>query len=127
MSLATTVDDRDQAMINARHAEFLDRPGDEPRVGDIVVFRDGTHRRIAYVWPNGVQTGWDGGTYYLGNGYMSMSGSLHGSVPPASLVNTGRRAHATAWVFHHDIRGAGRGVDFEVTVPVWRCNLDAPR
>ena len=122
-----TLDDRDHTIVTAREAAFLRRRNRRDiRVGDVVVFPNGTERRVAYVWPHGVQTT-DGGSFYLGDGYMSYSGSLFDSVPLTALSHTGGELSArSAWIFHHDQRRAHNGVECVVSVPVWRCSVDAP-
>lgn len=121
------IDDRDRAIIAERQAALLERPEDEPRAGDVVEFADGIVRRVSYVWSDGVQSS-DGGSYYLGgSGHMSMSGSLYTTVPTETLTRVdGETREADAWMFHHDMPGAGRGVHFQVQVPVWKCSVNAP-
>ena len=96
------------------------------RLGDYVEFADGTLRRIAHIWGDGgVQTA-AGGSFYLGEGYMTFSGQLFGSVPGASLVNTGRLRQGSCWFFHHDFATAGGGITVNVQCRVFRCELAAP-
>jgi hypothetical protein len=93
-------------------------------VGDVVIFNDGTQRRISYIWPSGVQTS-DGGSFYLSSaGYMSYSGGLHGITPLDSLTLTGK-ADRSAWIFHHDVHQAHNGIDVKVTVNVWTASTPA--
>lgn len=122
MSATQTLDQRDVSIVAERMAALDAKPG--PRVGDFVRFSDGTLRRISYRWTDGA--GWDGGcqtsdggSYYLGNGYVSMSGSLHPAVPTEQLTPTGERRDGSVWIFHHDIRQAHNGVDVSVPFRVY--------
>jgi hypothetical protein len=121
------IDERDREMI-ARRMEALDAiPG--PRVGDFVEFPGNITRRISYIWtsePETVQTS-TGGSYYLGDGYVSMSGSLYAGVPLGTLTDTGQVRDGAVWVFHHDWAAAHNGVDTRVPFRVFRCSADAPR
>jgi hypothetical protein len=84
-------------------------------------------RQIFYVWPDSVQTS-DGGSFYLGDGYMSFSGSLYTSVPIETLtLIEGTRREAWAWFFHHDHRTAHNSVHVCVPVRVWMSSAKAPR
>lgn len=117
------LDQTDQAILRARQTAFDQRPG--PRVGDWVEFPDNIRRRISYLWPDGAQTS-DGGTYYLGDGYISMSGSLHRTVPLTSLTPTNRVRRGDVWFFHHDYPTGGGGVDTIIPCRVFTCALPAP-
>lgn len=117
------LDERDQAILAERLTALDAIEG--PRVGDVVRFADGVVRRISHHWGDKVQTS-DHGSYYLGNGYVSMSGSLFGSVPVESLEQEREEANAWVWFFHHDWHKARNGVDVEVPVRVFLCYLNAP-
>jgi hypothetical protein len=129
------LDARDAEIVAERVALYALRKG--PRVGDWVVFADGTIRRISYRWTDG--TGWDGGTqtsdlgglcagnYHLGKAGVSFSGGLHPHVPTDTLTDSGQLHDATAWIFHHDHSGAGRGVYFPAPFRVYTCSLEANR
>src|SRR5438309_10692209 len=103
-----TFDERDEAILCERTEALNKRDG--PRIGDFVIFADGIERRISYIWgfenqdgfwsarPDSVQTS-DGGSYYLGEGYVSMSGSLYTSVPIGTLADTGERKAGQVWFF----------------------------
>jgi hypothetical protein len=124
------MDERDQEIYAARVAAFDSHDG--PRVGDYVDFPDGVSRLISYVWRD--DDGWDGGavqtsdggSFYLGAGYMSFSGSLYRCVPSASLTLTDETREMSAWFFRHDWRTAHNAVDVKVTTRVWKCNVKAP-
>lgn len=119
-----TLDDRDKAILAVRVAAF--GPTEGPRVGDYLDFADGVTRRISYVWPDGVQTS-DNGSFYLGKGYMSFSGSLYTSVPTETLTLTEGTREASAWFFHHDHRVAHNAVHVRVVERVWMSSTKAPR
>ncbi len=123
-TLETALDERDRNIL-AERLSALDNVGGQ-RVGDFVRFADGTLRRISYLWDNAAQTS-DGGSYYLGDGHVSMSGSLYPHVPFATLTLTDERRGGSVWFFHHDIWGAGRGVNATIPFRVYICALDAGR
>lgn len=107
-----TFDDRD-ATILAKRAALLDAiPG--PRVGDWIRFEDGSLYRISHLWvwgdpDDGAQIS-EGGSWYLGEGYVSFSGALYPSIPLTTLTRTDETRPGSVWFFHHNVSGAGRGV-----------------
>lgn len=120
-------DDKDAAILTERVATLDAVSG--PRVGDYVIFLDGTERRISHIWGDGqstdsVQTS-DGGSYYLGNGYVSMSGSLYSGVKPETLMDTGEKRDGSVWFFHHDYATAGGRVYTTMPFRVFRCTENA--
>lgn len=102
-----------------------------PRVGDFVHFADGAERRISYIWRDetgaafSIQTS-DGGSWYLGNGYVSFSGSLHPGIEPGALRPTGESKVGAVWFFNHDQARAHNGVDTYATFRVFTCSEPAP-
>jgi hypothetical protein len=119
------LDDRDKTILAARVAAF--DPTEGPRVGDYVEFIDDVTRRISYIWPHGVQTS-EGGSFYLGEGYMDFSGSLHPTIPTETLtLIEGVTREAWAWFFHHDYWTAHNGVHVRVSVRVWMSSAKASR
>lgn len=127
-SFGVELDDRDRQLAGLRLAALACQPA--PQVGEIVAGagEEGDRRRIAYVWeaeqaPSGawlalVQFA-DGGSFYLGDGYCSFSGALDSSESFALQVAP-ETVLASAWIFHHDHPGAGRGVDFLGIFRVWQ-------
>lgn len=121
-----TIDERNTEILTRRQA-FLAAEREAPVVGDVVEMPDGTIARATHVWTfeggqaESVQTG-KGGSFYLGEDYVSFSGSLDPAKPVGQFVATGRTAEARFWFFDHDIWGAGRGVEVVAEVPVWRLN-----
>jgi hypothetical protein len=130
MLTLSQLDARDTEILADRIHSFEQVTG--PRVGDYVRFADDVTRRISYIWRDehdqafNVQTS-DGGSYYLGKGYVSMSGSLYDGVEPSTLTDTGRRVMGSVWFFHHDHRMAHNGVDTEIPFRLYRCSEVAPR
>lgn len=118
-----TLDQRDQDILTHRIAAFNAVEG--PHVGDYVAFADGVTRRISHIWPDGVQTS-DDGSFYLGEGYMSFSGSLYVSVPTETLTLTDETCEAGAWFFHHNHHTAHNGINVIVPVRVWTSTAKAP-
>lgn len=115
------LDDRNLAILR-RNLEALDKH-EGPRVGDFVEFADNVVRRFSHDWEeNGLQTS-DGGSWHLGNGYLSFSGSLHPTVARETLIQTDETRSGSAWFFHHDFSGASRGVDVVIPLRVFRCSL----
>lgn len=122
-------DPRNVEIIERRVAKLDAREG--PRVGDYVRFADGTLRRCSYHWSDdagwdgGMQTS-DGGSFYLGEGYVSMSGSLYSCVPTDSLKPTDETRPGSVWIFNHDMHRAHNGFNFEIPFRVFTCDLPAP-
>lgn len=115
--------ERDAAIL-AERVEALDAIAG-PRVGDFVRFADGTMRRASHDWfGESMQTS-TGGSFYLGKGYVSFSGSLFHGVSPETLTDTGERKDGRVWFFHNDYATAGGGVDAVVSFRVFECSLDA--
>lgn len=97
-----------------------------PRVGDFVRFADDVLRRVSYIWPeSGVQTS-DEGSFYLGKGYVSFSGSLYRCVPSATLTRTDEQRLGRIWTFHHNFPQAHHGVHTSVPFRIYRCSERAP-
>jgi hypothetical protein len=120
-------DERDAIILARKQIAFDTSVG--PRSGDVVEFANGIVRRVSHIWPDeadpDLQTS-DGGSWYLGDGYMSFSGTLHRSVRASTLTDTGETREMPAWFFHHDFHQAHSGVEVMVRVRVYRCNVEAP-
>lgn len=123
--LAAELDELNHAIRSRRLAAWDERPG--PRVGDYVRFVDGVLRRFSHDWDDhGLQTSdAHDGRFYLGEGYMSFSGSLYPAVPLESLHDTGELRDGACWFFHHDLRRAHNGVETDVPCRVFACDLPA--
>lgn len=124
--------DEKDAHILAERVAALNARRESLRVGDWVIFADGVERRISYIWadendvPFSVQTS-KGGSFYLGDGYVSFSGSLFKPVKPETLTLTGDVRKGSVWFFHHDYSTAHNGVYAEMDFRVFKCSEDAPK
>jgi len=114
-------DDRDQQILAERLAAYNAREG--VKVGEYLRYKD-TFLRFSHDWGDSIQTS-QGGSYYLGDGYMSMSGSLNHGVDKSDLALTPERKGGSCWFFHHDYRTAGGGVNFQVEHRVWKLKDEA--
>lgn len=98
-----------------------------PLVGDFVIFPDPSapggarEERIAHDWgeDTGVQTA-PGGSFYLGDGYASFSGTLNPTVLTEALTPTGEVRTGRFWFFSGDHDRADNGVDAEAPCRVYR-------
>ena len=128
---AEWMDERDVAIITSR-MQALDLV-EGVRVGDWLRFADGGEQRVSHVWKDDdwqgpVQTT-DcrfGASWYLGHGYLSFSGGLLDGVSADTLTLTDERKPGSCWIFHHDYRCAGGGVDAVVPFRVYQCTEDTP-
>jgi len=131
-------DEKDAGILASRQAQLDKRAAENPRPvsGDWVEFADGVVRRVSHVWnweasADGpavydVQTS-DCGSWYLGDGYASFSGSLFNSVPAATMTLTEERREGRCWFFHHDYVQAHGGVHTTARFRVYRSTKEAPR
>lgn len=120
-----SLDGDDLKILADRKEAFNARPG--IRVGDYVKFSDGVIRRVSFLTPEGgVQTS-RGGSFYLGNGWVSFSGSLFQPVPSGTLKRAGWQSPGSVWFFHHDYASAGNGVDAKLQFRVFLSEQVAPR
>lgn len=115
-------DDYDKGMVDtflkSWNSHFHNSP-DFPRVGDFIIMPDGSYERAAYVWEDGIQT-CISGSFALGNGYATMSGSLNPSIPKDRIVNTGEKKEGTFWTFHRDMWHADNGIGIKCACRVFR-------
>lgn len=111
------LDSRDAEILTSRTAA-LDARDAGPRCGDYIRYSDGVLRRVSYVWPDGVQTS-AGGSWYLGNGFCSFSGSLMRSTPLDVLTLTEDTRLGAVWFFHHDHWTAHNSVNADVSFRVY--------
>lgn len=130
--MPSPLDPRDNLILADRRAS-LDAIR-TPRVGDFVRFADGTERRISHLWTemedwgmeDNAQTS-DGGSFYLGHGYVSFSGSLYGGTPINKLRLANDKKLGSVWFFHHDYARAHNGVDAEIPFRIYTTPEEAPR
>lgn len=80
-----------------------------PRVGDFVIMPDGSYDRVAYVWPDVIQT-CTGGSFYMGCGYASMSGGLKPGIPKDKFKRIEEIKTGRFWTFHHDCQQADNSI-----------------
>lgn len=86
-----------------------------PRVGDWLDFGDGHIVRIAHHWGDSVQPACgngDTGSFYLGSGFLSYSGSLEPGIDVTRLSSTGNSRSGNVWFFDRDYHRAGGAVYF---------------
>lgn len=129
---ATTLDERDAAILANRVDELTSQAG--PRCGDYVRFADGTERRISHLWTEMDEIGLDdvaqtsdSGSWYLGHGYTSFSGSLHPGTPIAGLRLTSEQKPGSCWFFRHDHHTAHNGVNVEIPFRVYETDAGPTR
>lgn len=131
-----TLDEQDKEYLNKSQQNYLKH--DEIMVGDYVIFKDDTLRRVSHIWkddnnnPSDIQTtdvnnkDWNsgnGGSYYLyENGYMSFSGGLYPAIPVKLFEKTDEFKSGQVWFFHHDYACRDNGVYTEMNFKVWKVN-----
>jgi hypothetical protein len=110
-------DDRDQQIAIARLKAFDQDP--TPRMGDYVIMPDGSYERFCHDWYTEIQTCYYG-SFYLGNGYASMSGSLNHGIPYENIEITMEQRPGDFWFFHHDYQTAHYGIGVKALCRVYR-------
>lgn len=116
-------DVRDEEIRKTRQTAF--DATKNPRVGDFLK-TDRGYLRFTYEWPDGMQTtcypseSGESGSFYLGDGYASYSGSLDSAIPKGELIATDEIKDGRFWFFHHDWYQAHNGVDFTLPCRVYR-------
>jgi hypothetical protein len=116
-------DVKDTKIISERSTIMLNKTS--PSVGDVVIFSDGTRRRISYNWGEDVQTS-DYGSFYLGGEFTSFSGSLCKSIPISLLTKTNKKQLGECWFFHHNYPEAHNGVTVKILWKVWKASCLPP-
>jgi len=118
-----TFDKVDADILAVRERMYNEMEG--PRVGDFLRTPDG-FLRFTHDWGETIQTTVrpshpcsGNGSFYLGEGNVSFSGSLDPGIDKLSLKDTGEKQDGTFWFFHHNFWGAGRGVDFKIPCRVF--------
>lgn len=112
--MLAVLDARDAALLQHRVKLRDQVPG--PRVGDWIEWPGGERGRLTYRWGDSIQTtcrGGGPGSFYLGNGFCTYSGSLDPAVKLEQLEEAGS-APGPAWFFHHDFPEAGAGIEVEI-------------
>lgn len=110
--------DTQDVMIANRRIKLFDADK-KPRVGDYVVMPTGKFERFAYAWRDGIQTT-PSGSFYLGEGYGSMSGGLNSAIPNEKIKLTNHKKPGFFWIFHHDHHTAHNGVAVKVMCRVYK-------
>ena len=88
------------------------------QVGDLVERKNGKIHRVAHIWADDdIQTSPGGSVYMHQNGAGSFSGGLD---PSIQVEPTSRKNLASFWFFDSDRPGAGRGVEFQMMVRIYR-------
>lgn len=96
-------------IVEERMAEYNKIEG--PRVGDYLRIGE-KYYRFSHDWTDRLQYS-EGGSFYLGDGYISFSGGLEPPLPKLDLKNTGELRLGVIWVFKNNEWAAGNGVNFE--------------
>jgi hypothetical protein len=117
--------ERDFHILAARIQKLNERQG--PRVGDFVIFPDGTELRFTYDWSDvggGIQTTCrtlkDSSFYFTQSGHCDYSGALDSDIPVAALEETGETRLGSVWFFSNDSPRAHNGVKAKVPFRVYR-------
>jgi hypothetical protein len=113
-------DQRDYAFVLKCFEELEKING--PRVGDYCILPNGEYRRFAYDWGEDIQiTGSYGdGSFYLGKGYVSMSGGLDPAIPKTCLTLTEEKKKGYYWTFHHNFHFAHNGIGIMALCRVYK-------
>lgn len=93
-----------------------------PRVGDWIREHSGRMTRATHDWGNGSimqHGGGEHGRFYLGDGYLSYSGSLDTGIKKADLMRTDEVKPGSIWFFKRDYHTAHNGIDYMVDFRVY--------
>ncbi|HEU4344084.1 MAG TPA: hypothetical protein VFU31_21220 [Candidatus Binatia bacterium] len=116
-------DPRNLEILKTRVEKFDARP--RARVGDFLRLpalhpRLPSWTRFTHDWGDHIQTGGtENGSYYLGSGYLSYSGSLNPGVAHADLLATTEQKEGRLWFFDHNDARADGGVEFVIPLRVF--------
>ena len=117
--MKTRLDATDTEILAERMEKFDE--GEGPRIGDFVLFPDGTYLRLAIHLYGSLYQVNRGDSYYLGKGHVDGSGAMF--TPPISLGDleaTEETRLGWVWFFSHDQRRAHNGVEARATFRVYR-------
>ncbi len=115
-------DDRDHKIADERVNAFNEIP--DPRVGDFVILPDGKYQRFSHEWPDQIQT-CDEGSFYIGKGYVSMSGGLDPGYKKEQIIKTDGIKPGHFWFFHHDDHCGSNSVGLIMDCRVYRVEVPA--
>ena len=113
--------EKDEEVLAVRSEQYALMKG--PRLGDYLILPDGAARRVAHVWHDGrVQPTFRGigGSFYLGNEYVSHSGGLEPGIPMERLEMLNETRDGRFWFFHNDHWRAHNRVEFDLPCRVYR-------
>ncbi len=109
-------DELDATILAKKESAWNTRTG--PRVGDFVLIGE-RWGRLSHDWGDELQ--WSqGGSFYLGHGGVSFSGSLNPGIPKANLTHLDTTKLGEFWFFHNDSAGASRAVGCKILCRVFR-------
>ncbi len=123
-----TIDINKQLRQDAILAERMNKYNDIPgcRVGDWIREHNGHMTRATYDWNNLEETtdimqhgGSEYGQYYLGNGYLSYSGSLDTGIKKNQLKQTDEVKFGKVWFFIDDYHTANNSIEYMVPFRVF--------
>jgi predicted RNA-binding Zn-ribbon protein involved in translation (DUF1610 family) len=123
------LDEHDQAERDRRAALFALHT--TPQMGDFVIFKCGTLRRISHLWEcDSTFQSSDCGSFYLekwgdNKAFMSFSGSLFHSVSLKTLTLLPEMRDGGCWFFSHNYACRDNDVAFTVPCRVWSCSEEA--
>lgn len=124
-SILIELDDEDTKILLQSEKAFISS-NNKIKTGDFVRSLSGELRRVAYVYPSSyprdVQT-CKTGSFFLGDGWMSMSGSLDDPISEEYFVKTSETMLGDCWFFHHNYTRAYNSVSVQIKCPVWQCQL----
>jgi hypothetical protein len=96
------------------------------RVGDYLEYSPGAFTRFTHKWDDSIQTGGSSGSsYFLGDGYLSYSGSLDDGVKITDVILTKKKKKGSVWFFSEDLSGGGRGVHYIMNFRVYKLKKNA--
>jgi len=115
-----TSEDVNESILEKRMEMYNEKSG--PRVGDWLVKKvkgEDKYYRFSHNYGDSLQIS-DGGSFYLGEGYISFSGSLEPSIPLEKMEDTGEKKLGQVWFFKNDIKQAENGITLETEFRVYR-------
>ncbi len=111
-------DEIDLGIANKRLMQWDEISG--PRVGDFIIMQDGSYQRISNDWFDGRLQTSESGSYYLGNGLVSMSGWLNPSIPLNEIVPTTLKKEGNFWFFHNDMQAGSNSIGVKALCRVYQ-------
>lgn len=115
--------ERDLAIIKERSKAYMNRDGF--RVGERIVLPDGQTVIISNVLGDKVQTSHSGSLHLFSGGGISFSGGLDSGLKKSDLIRIDEISKVEVWIFHEGRSGGGRGVYYDMPVPMYRTKRGA--